>query len=224
MQLAWEEKANFDHLVTIRPETVFICTNRMYQDLGKLLILVVNISLVSWDPDWSRRFQAWFHWPRALSRQHQFDNPFNFVLDLTSYDSIKNVYLLGSKSMMSDYKIKLAENCNIFKIYHEQKSDVSGRFTSHWGYSKLWLDESFIIKALIWKLLQDIMPTENEILLNEKTTYEEKQKIWDYEHIANKNRVCTYNFRSAFIAGSVLIWVRRTVRGVVPGSPRNLVW
>ena len=36
-QLAWEEKANFDHLVTIRPETVFICTNRMYQDLGKLL-------------------------------------------------------------------------------------------------------------------------------------------------------------------------------------------
>ena len=43
------------------------------------------------------------------------------------------------------------------------------------------------------------MPTENEILLNEKASYEEKQKIWDYEHIANKNRVCTYNFRSALI-------------------------
>ena len=68
------------------------------------------------------------------------------------------------------------------------------------------------------------MPTENDILLNEKATYEEKQKIWDYEHIANKNRVCTYNFRSAFITGSVLIWVRRMVRGVVPRSPRNLVW
>ena len=45
------------------------------------------------------------------------------------------------------------------------------------------------------------MPTENEILLNEKATFDEKQKIWDYEYIANKNRVCTYNFRSAFITG-----------------------
>jgi len=130
MQLAWEEKANFDHLVTVRPETVFICTNRMYQDLGKLLILAVILSLVPWQPDWSRRSRAWFHWPWAPSHQHQFDNLINFILDLTSYDSIKNVYLLGSKSMMSDYKIKLAENCNIFKIYHEQKSDISGRFTS----------------------------------------------------------------------------------------------
>ena len=48
MQLVWEEKVNFDHLVTIRPETVFICTNRMYQDLGKLLICAEILSLRSW--------------------------------------------------------------------------------------------------------------------------------------------------------------------------------
>lgn len=88
-------------------------------------------------------------------------------LDLSSYDSIKNVYLLGSKSMMNDHKIKLSEKCKIFKIYHEENSDIS-----------------------------DIMPMENEILLSGKASNQDKQKIWDYEHLANKSRVVTYNFSS----------------------------
>ena len=54
------------------------------------------------------------------------------------------------------------------------------------------------------------MPTENEIVLNSKASYEEKQKIWDYEPIANKNRVCTYNFRLAFKAARALLDVDRS--------------
>ena len=54
------------------------------------------------------------------------------------------------------------------------------------------------------------MPTESEIVLNSKASYEEKQKIWDYEPIANKNRVCTYNFRWAFKAARALTDVKLT--------------
>ena len=47
-----------------------------------------------------------------------------------SFDSIKNVYLLGSKSMMNDYKIRINEKCKIFKIYHEENYDTSGQFSN----------------------------------------------------------------------------------------------
>ena len=79
-QLYQEEKANFQHLNTIRPETIFICTNRMYQDI-----------------------------------------------DLSEFDSIQSVYLVGSKSLMSDYKIKYPEtvgNHRIFKIYTDDDSEI----------------------------------------------------------------------------------------------------
>ena len=39
--------------------------------------------------------------------------------------------------MMSDYKIKLDEKCQIFKIYHDENYDSLGRFSNKCQFSAL---------------------------------------------------------------------------------------
>ena len=99
-------------------------------------------------------------------------------------------------------KLKLTKNAKFSKFITRRITTLQASFQID-TKSKLsdWSKNSNFdcsIAPSIWKLFQDIMATETEIVLNSKASYEEKQKIWDYEPIANKNRVCTYNFRLAF--------------------------